>query len=166
MFLELNLNKIRLISESKEEENFAFRSYLKGLDSGWVDNIVHRLNDEISAQIDCRKCGNCCLTLRPCVTDSEIGRLAKIDRLNKDEYIANHVEKDDEDDLQYLKEMPCKYLEEKVCTIYYGRPEDCRSYPHTHKADFTSRTLGIIDNYAICPIVFNVYEYLKQEIWR
>ncbi len=26
--------------------------------------------------------------------------------------------------------------------------------------------MSVIENYSICPIVFNVYERLKTEIWR
>lgn len=28
-----------------------------------------------------------------------------------------------------------------------------------------SEEIDVIENYSICPIVFNVYEYLKDEIW-
>lgn len=48
--------------------------------------------------------------------------------------------------------------------IYKSRPEDCRSYPHKHKSDFLSRTLGFIDNYEICQIVYNLFEQLKEEL--
>ena len=26
--------------------------------------------------------------------------------------------------------------------------------------------MGVIQNYSICPIVFNVYEQLKKELWH
>ena len=161
--LELNIDRIKLISESKEEENYEFRSFLKGLDSDKVDKIVHKLNDEIVSQIDCQDCGNCCKSLRPCVTNSEIESISQIDKISEIDYIHKFVERDDFDDIKYLKDTPCKYLKDKSCTIYESRPIDCKSYPHTQKDDFTSRTLGMIENYEICPIVFNLYESLKQE---
>lgn len=42
--------------------------------------------------------------------------------------------------------------------------ENCISYPHLHKKDFTSRLIGVIENCSVCPIVFNVYERLKERI--
>ena len=33
------------------------------------------------------------------------------------------------------------------------------------KKNFTSRLMGVIGNCSVCPIVFNVYELLKGEIW-
>jgi Fe-S-cluster containining protein len=47
------------------------------------------------------------------------------------------------------------------CNVYAARPDDCRSYPHLHKDDFLSRSVGTIENYRICPIIYNVYERLK-----
>ncbi len=32
--------------------------------------------------------------------------------------------------------------------------------------DFVSRLINVINNISICPIVFNVYESLKEEIWN
>jgi Fe-S-cluster containining protein len=60
-----------------------------------------------------------------------------------------------------LKGKPCKFLRNKKCTIYSSRPFDCRSYPHLHKKDFTFRLFAVLNNYSVCPIVFNVYEELK-----
>ena len=162
--LELDINTIAQIGEQKEKENYEFRIFLKGQDSDTVDKVVHRLNKEISSQIDCQACGNCCKSLRPCVTDSEIDNLSKIDNMSQTDFEAKFVKKDDFEDIKYLKDMPCKYLKDKSCSIYPNRPKDCKSYPHTHKADFSSRTLGMIDNYGICPIVYNVYERLKTEL--
>jgi hypothetical protein len=35
------------------------------------------------------------------------------------------------------------------------------------RTNFVNRTVGILQNYEICPIVFNVYESLKIELkWK
>jgi len=162
--IELDLNKIKELGKRREKENFRFRTYLKGQDSKEIDKIAHRLNDEITKQIDCTKCGNCCYILRPYVSDREIEILSKIDNISITEFIEKFTEIDDIDKARYLRRMPCQYLKDKICTIYNDRPRDCKSYPHTQKTRFTSRTLGVIDNYEICPIVFNLYERLKEEL--
>ncbi|MFO7657935.1 MAG: YkgJ family cysteine cluster protein [Bacteroidales bacterium] len=162
--LELDIEKIALIAEQKEEENLDFRLYLKGQDFKKVDKIVHRLDKEITSQIDCQKCGNCCKTLRPCLTESEIEKLSQIENYTPVDFVSRFVEIDTFEDIKYLKDTLCRFLKDKICTIYADRPEDCRSYPHTHKTYFISRTLGMIDNYGICPIVFNLFERLKLEL--
>lgn len=162
--LELDIEKIAIIGEQKEEENYNFRAFLKGLDFEHVDKIVHRIDKDVRTQIDCKKCGNCCKTLRPCVTDSEIETLSQIDNLIQHEFQSRFVEIDDFEEIKYLKDTPCKYLVDKSCSIYTNRPEDCKSYPHTQKDEFITRTLGLIENFGICPIVFNLFEQLKQEL--
>jgi Fe-S-cluster containining protein len=163
--LELNLEKIKEAGKTNEDENFRFRIFLKGMDSDKVDRIVHKLNEELTTEIDCQECGNCCQSLRPTVSNAEIERLSKIESISKVDFMHKFVEKDDsEEDCKYLKAIPCQYLNDKSCTIYEDRPKDCRSYPHTHKKDFTSRTFEMIDNYEICPIVYNLVERLKAEV--
>jgi Fe-S-cluster containining protein len=162
--IELNIENISRIAKRKEDEKYDFRIFLKGQDSAKIDKIVHQLNEEIAGQIDCKKCGNCCKTLSPCVNDSEIDFLSQLDNLSRNDFMIRFLEKDKFEDTRYLKDSPCKYLMDKQCTIYANRPKDCKSYPHTHKKNFNSRTLGMIENYAICPIVYNVYENLKLEL--
>lgn len=162
--IELDIDTISQMGEEKEDENFDFRAFLKGQDSEKVDLIAHRLNREITAQIDCQKCGNCCESLRPDVSNSEIDRLSKLDNISREDFVSQFIEQDDMDGANYLKDIPCKYLKDKSCSIYSDRPENCKSYPYLHKKGFTSRTFGVIDNYAICPIVYNVYEQLKEEL--
>jgi len=161
--LELDIEKIDRISKRKENENYRFRSFLKGQDSDRIDKIVHRLYKDIVEQIDCTDCGNCCKNLRPCVTDAEIDILSNIDKISHEDFVTRFTEQDEIDQVKFLKDTPCKYLVDKKCAIYNDRPSDCKSYPHIHKKCFNSRTLGVINNLGICPIVFNVFERLKME---
>jgi len=149
MRLEINIKNIAQIAKLKEDENISFQSYLKGQDSEKVDEIVHRLYEEIAPQIDCLNCGNCCLNLRPLATNKELSRF---------------VEPKDIEAFKYLESFPCKFLKDKKCTVYSDRPEECRSYPYLHKDKFITRTYGVLQNYEICPIVFNVFELLKIEL--
>ncbi|MDR4988933.1 MAG: YkgJ family cysteine cluster protein [Bacteroidales bacterium] len=156
--LELNLARIAMLGELIEDENIDFRIFLKGQDPDKVDRIVHRINKEVTAQIDCQQCGNCCKSLKPCVSESEINRLAQIKNMVVGEFMSQFVETDNFDGVKFLKDAPCIFLNDKSCSVYSDRPKDCRSYPHTHKPGFTSRTIRVIHNYGVCPIVYNVFE--------
>jgi uncharacterized protein len=123
---------------------------------------VHRLYDEILEKFDCTACGNCCIELRPKISEKEIKKLSKILDQTPEQFTENYTEIDE--GAHYLKFIPCSFLDGKKCSIYSDRPKECKSYPFLHKKDFTSRLWGIIDNYSICPIVFNVFERLKIQL--
>jgi len=60
--MEPRIAEIKASSKKKEDENWVFRTYLKGSDlsPGEIDRIVHELYKQISSQIDCKTCGNQC----------------------------------------------------------------------------------------------------------
>lgn len=160
--LELDLDKIFEYGEIREEENLEFRIFLKGKNSKEIDRIVHRLNDEISSQIDCNSCGNCCKKFGPAVTDDEIVKLSEKRQISVEQFEKDHIEIEDGD--KYLIPVPCMFLNGTACSIYDERPAECKSFPYLHREGFTSRSLGVIMNYSICPIVYNVFEALKKEL--
>ena len=164
IFLELDLKKIKLLSEKNEEKNWRFRSFLKFRDDSRIDRIVHRLYHEISEDIDCTQCGNCCRELRPLLTKKEVKLLANFINTPEDKFREHYTEFDHDENKLRLKETPCSFLKDNRCMVYECRPSDCRSFPHLHKKDFTARLINVLQNYSICPIVFDVYEQLTIEM--
>jgi len=162
--IETNLSRIRTLSRKKEEENWEFRAFLKGkCPSERLDSLVHSLSQEIAAAIDCTTCGNCCREILPVLDEEDIERFAQGLGISPKELTDQYVVRDEEGFT--FSRTPCPFLHERRCTNYEARPEDCRSYPHLHKEDMLSRLMGVVENCSICPIVFNVYEALKRELW-
>ena len=161
-YLETNLLKIKHLASIRENENFRFRVFLKGKDGDRIDRIVHRLHKEITGQIDCTLCGNCCIELQPELHQDDIEVLADLENITSEQYKDDYCEIDEYNDI-YLKALPCRYLDEKKCSIYDKRPKECIGFPNTHKKWFLSRLLGMINFYELCPIVFNLMEKLKDE---
>ncbi len=159
-----DLTLIANLATEREEENYDFRSFLKGKDDKKVDAIVHRLNEDISAQIDCTQCGNCCRSLMITLEKADTTRLSKHLGITKEDFEKKFVEKSAEDQTNIFNKIPCHFLDENKCTVYEARPNDCREFPHLHKPGFTSRLFSVIDNYGRCPIVFNVFEALKKRL--
>ena len=129
-----------------------------------VDKIVHRLNEEISSKIDCKTCANCCNTVLPVLNEKDIEKLSKGLRIPIAQVNSKYLTKE-EDEITFNK-TPCPLLKDNLFSYYDSRPKDCVSYPHLHKEGFVFRLFGVIDNYSVCPIVFNVFERLKAEIWH
>ncbi|MCF6269587.1 MAG: YkgJ family cysteine cluster protein [Melioribacteraceae bacterium] len=169
MKFETDLDKIKLLGTKKKDENFSFRAYLKLLDIEFevLDKLVYSLNEEVTKQIDCTKCANCCKSIKPELNKTEIEKFAKGLNISKSYLTKTYcVLSEDEKNKFNFNELPCPFLEDNKCSNYEFRPNDCESYPHLDKGDFVLKLLGVISNYSICPIVFNVFEKLKVELWN
>jgi Fe-S-cluster containining protein len=169
MSIRIDLKEIKKLAEEREEENWRFRSFLKfcDYDSEKIDAIVHRLYKEVSSQIDCCKCGNCCREMHPLLKQPDINRLSEAMNCSEKELTSKLLIPSEDNPGRFeFKESPCPLLSGNRCTRYEARPENCRSYPHLHKDDFVSRLMQVIFNVEVCPIAFHVYEGLKLELWH
>lgn len=169
MNIETDLNKIKIFSERRENQNIRFRSYLKNLEIGIkeLDNIVHKINNEVTRRIDCTTCGNCCKIIKPVLDNEDINRFAKGLKITSGELLDTYCQVSEEEKDKYeFQNIPCPFLKDNKCSNYEFRPNNCLSYPHLQKRDFVFRLWGVIENYSICPIVFNVFERLKEELWN
>lgn len=166
MHLETDPKRIEQLAQDREHENVTFRTWLKSADDDRIDRIVHKLNEEVSSQIDCCACANCCRSSYVEVREKDIRRLTEALGKTRAAVIREHLDFNVEEKSYWLKGLPCKFLTDSKCSIYEARPDDCRSFPHLHKKDFTYRLLGVLENCSVCPIVYNVYEQLKERVWR
>jgi len=168
--VETDLKKIKETAKQKEDENWEFRSFLKGYDIEVkeLDSIVHRLFEEAYREIDCTACGNCCREISPVLDQEDIERLYRELGISPENFMKRFLVKDDKNYSEgfIFDKKPCPFLKGNLCSHYELRPEDCRSFPHLHKEEFVSRLIGVVENYGLCPIVFNVYEQLKAELWH
>jgi uncharacterized protein len=166
MKMQTDLAIISRMAEEKDDENWRFRSFLKTCDTPdeEIDAIVHDLYQRISSGIDCKQCANCCQKLQPVLTQQDIADFSQSLGLPVIEFKAQYLVKTETPGDFNFKMMPCPFLKNNICTHYDHRSLDCKSFPHLHKPDFTHRLWNVIENYSICPIVFNVYEHLKIEL--
>lgn len=163
--LEQDIKKIEALAEERWTDNWNFREYLTNhVDPHLIDATAHRLNTEVSARIDCTTCGNCCRSIKPSLSGDEIKVLAKAKNMQPTAFLATYPAEEDEDGLLAFCRSPCPLLKELLCTVYQARPYDCASYPHLQQPDFLGGSIGTIENYRVCPIVFNVYEQMKREL--
>ncbi|MFC1611435.1 YkgJ family cysteine cluster protein [Myxococcota bacterium] len=157
--------RVSELGKRKEELNWEFRSFLKGihLKSEELDRIVHSLHEEVSAQIDCTACGQCCRAIRPLLMAKDLKRLANHLGLTETIFTTKYLMEPD-DQTYVFRDLPCPFLQDNRCIVYDARPDDCRSYPHLHQNDFACRLANVCDNCSLCPIVYNVFEFLKEHL--
>ncbi len=153
------LQRIEVLSEENEIENCDFRAWLKNYAPDDIDHVVKALSQKYFALIDCKECGNCCRVLELEFTELGLHTIAKSMEQSIDEFKKRFV-------VEGIVK-PCPALKGNLCSIYEGRPDVCRSYPHLEKPDFIFRLYGVLDNIGICPIAFNAFEELKAKVkWR
>lgn len=169
MKLETRVSTLRRLARLRHDENLDFRAYLKELPfpSRAIDQATHHALRQVSARIDCTRCANCCREKQPLLGTGDIRRLARATGLTLTSFKTRYL-KAAPGSIKGLvfKKRPCPFLKQDLCTVYNSRPQDCRSYPHLDRPDFVQRTGQAIANYGECPIVFNVYEILKNKLAR
>jgi Fe-S-cluster containining protein len=86
--------------------------------------------------------------------------------MSKEQIAAELLVQEESGEGHSFRVLPCSLLKENLCSAYPHRPADCRSFPHIQKKDFVSRLNQAFSNCSVCPIVFNVFELLKLDLWR
>lgn len=158
-----DLIQIAQLAIDKEEENIYFWHHVQKQNSQQVDEIVMPIQEAITKAIDCTSCGNCCQKLIINVDKNEINKAASYLEINEEEFTSSYIEESQSGSC-FINTIPCHFLNEKKCTIYPARFEECSAFPHLHKPGFKERLLGTMLHFGSCPIIFNVVEKMKREL--
>lgn len=158
-----DLNQIKHIAEAKRPENDVFRAFVKNNDPEFIDAMVHELNDNITPQIDCTQCGNCCKSLMINVSKAEAEKLAQHINMDLPAMKQQFLEESEQGQL-IMNTIPCYFLSGTKCSIYENRFSGCREFPYLDQDNFSSRLFALLIHYEKCPIIFNVIEALKLKL--
>jgi Predicted Fe-S-cluster oxidoreductase len=155
------------LAEARLDENYDFRQFLKNhpeLSSEQIDKIVFELDAKIWKKIDCTTCANCCRHVSPTLSEEDVTRLAGHLGLSNAEFTASYLAPtESSSELPWvMRDKPCPFLKDNLCSVYEHRPANCRDYPYLNKPDLVFRTLNMIGRTAECPAVFEVWEELKR----
>ena len=151
-------------AKDKHKENKVFFTKLKKKPPKQLDYIMQELHEDEFSRTDCLKCANCCKTTGPLFTDRDIERIAKYLKLKPQQFVAQYLRVDEDND-HVLQSVPCSFLDaENYCMIYDVRPKACREFPHTDRKKFQQIDGLTLKNVAICPAAFNIVEAMKKRI--
>jgi Fe-S-cluster containining protein len=163
--IETDPARLSKLAEARTNAHLKFRAYLKGRGAeAETDALFRRLFHEVSREIDCTTCANCCIHQSPVLQVEDVERLSRRLGIAPPE-LEKKLLRRDEGRILFTRQ-PCPLLEGKRCSCYEDRPEDCRSYPHLDKPDRVSSLMGIICNAEICPIVYEVIERAMLALGR
>ena len=167
MKFETDPVKIKKQSLDKEGENWGFRSFLKSCDipDQKIDRTVQKFFKQVSKKIDCSRCSNCCKEYDPFLTHGDVHKISRGLNITPKEFEKKYLIKTEKRDGFTFIRKPCPFLRDNTCSISNYRPQDCLSYPYRYQENFTQRLISVIRHCSICPIIYNVFELLKDEIW-
>lgn len=162
--LTTDLTTIQAAAATSQGEYQAFQMFIN-LDVELADRrlntMVQETTDEVWQHIDCRTCANCCRMLHPTFSRTEVQRIAAYLGTTLEELRHRYLTPDAARGKYITQELPCPFLDGNLCSIYEVRPAVCSQYPHLAR-NFRSRLWQALENAAVCPIVYNVLERLKQ----
>ena len=158
------LKHLPKLAAEKHLETKKYFAKLKKKTPKRLDLLMQDLHENEFKKTDCLTCANCCKTSSPIFTDKDISRISKYLRVKEHQFIAQYLERDD-DDFMVLQSVPCTFLDtDNTCFIYDVRPKACSEYPHTNRKKFIQLTNLTLKNAEICPAVFNIVEELKKKL--
>ena len=160
-----DLVQIRALATQKEDENWRFRGFVKSsnLDPDEMDRQVFETTRRVWADIDCTTCANCCREVRPTFSQVDVSRLAARLGVSQQKFIDAYLQPaEDETNPWETRTTPCPFLSDNRCSVYEDRPADCKRYPYLYEPEFAFRAMAMIERTFTCPIVYEVFEELKQ----
>lgn len=129
-----------------------------------LDQYAEDLHESTFQQIDCLDCANCCTTIPPIVTKTDVSRIAKQLSMKVQDFEQQYLVVDEDNDT-VMNQSPCPFLlEDNMCFIYEFRPKACRQYPHTDNYEFSKHLTLHAQNALYCPAVFHILETMEQNM--
>lgn len=124
-----------------------------------LDRIAVQTDAEVWKETDCLACANCCKTMSPTYTKTDIKRIARHFGMSEEAFRKKWLYKDRNGDWLNKKE-PCQFLnlEDNKCSIYEIRPKDCAGFPHHTKRRMVDYMHVFKQNVEYCPATYKLVE--------
>jgi Fe-S-cluster containining protein len=129
-----NLRSFKFKASQNKGKLRRFLSRLEKKSPRTIEAITASLEKEVWKETDCLACANCCKTMTPTFTNTDIRRIAAHFGETPEVFKKKWLRKDRTGD--YInKSLPCQFLDltTNKCSIYAIRPADCAGFPHLPK---------------------------------
>lgn len=159
----IRIEELENLANIKQEENIKFRTFLKNhADPKELDEQFKQLHDKYFSIYDCSKCRNCCKQYYGTFSKNEIEKAASFLELSTNELKDKYLQSKPDSEGYKTKNYPCDFFQNGECILKECKPETCKEYPYTNKNNRLGSLWGVIDNTAICPVVYEIFEELKK----
>lgn len=130
-----------------------------------LDNLTKALEPEVWKEVDCLSCANCCKTMSPTFTKTDIKRISLHFKQTPEAFTKQWLRKDRAGDM-LNKSEPCQFLnmEDNKCSIYEIRPADCSGFPHLPKRKMLDYMHVHKQNIEYCPATYKLVEKMEKSL--
>lgn len=128
------------------------------------DQWVADTEKDVWKQVECLSCANCCKSMTPTFTVTDIKRISKHMGTTPEAFKTTYLHKDRGGDWMNVKQ-PCQFLDLKtnMCSIYEVRPADCAGFPHLSKKKVVDYIHVHHQNIEYCPATYTMVEKMMQQ---
>lgn len=143
---------------------FRFLNRLKKDPPRNLQSIALKAGGNVWNEIDCLSCANCCKTMTPTYTNTDIKKIASYLRITTDEMKSKWLKKERATGNWVNKTTPCQFLdlETNMCNVYEVRPADCSGFPHLTRKRFVDYLHVHRQNLDECPATFKLVEKMNE----
>ncbi len=148
----------------------AFKKYLGKIEKDpppGLDKMAEKIDAEVWQEVDCLSCANCCKSMTPTFTKTDIKRISAHLGMTQEAFVDKWLvyEKTDKDWVN--KKQPCQFLnlDDNKCSIYEVRPADCAGFPHLKKKKMVEYIHVHQQNVEYCPATYRMVEKMMERIY-
>lgn len=129
---------------------------------------LHRMLEEVDKKVwettDCLSCANCCKTMTPTFSNTDIRRISAHLEMTPDEFKTKWLHYDKKDEDWVNNKQPCQFLnlKDNKCSIYVVRPSSCSGFPHITKKKATDYIHVHQQNVEYCPATYKMVEHMME----
>ncbi|MEO7763366.1 MAG: YkgJ family cysteine cluster protein [Ferruginibacter sp.] len=160
--LAVNLRSFKQKVRFNKKRLKSFLTKLEKKTPRGLDNLAASVETEVWKEVDCLTCANCCKTMSPTFTKTDIKRISKHFDQTPEAFTKQWLRKDRIGDI-LNKTEPCQFLnlQDNKCSIYEIRPTDCSGFPHLSKKKMTTYMHVHKQNIEYCPATYRLVEKME-----
>ena len=163
-YMKVNLRSFKQKVRHNGKQLKSFLSKLEKKTPKGLDQLTKKVSPEVWKEVDCLSCANCCKTMSPTFTPTDIKRIANHFEMTPAAFKEKWLVYDKKDNDWLNKLQPCQFLNMKtnMCSIYDIRPADCSGFPHLTKRKMTEYMHVHKQNVKLCPATYKMVEKMQE----
>lgn len=162
----MNIRYFRGQAKKNREELTRFLDKLDVIVPEDMPELVARTEAKVWSKVNCMECANCCKTMTPTFSKTDIVRIATHLGMEPSAFRKKWLKKDADNGDWVNTTQPCQFLVDNKCSIYEVRPRDCAEFPHHNKKPFDAYNDTFKNNLVHCPATYLLIDRLKKTVER
>jgi hypothetical protein len=160
----MDLKKFKARALRKKKGLSAFLKKLDKVVPQDMAKLVAEQDAKVWKEVDCTECANCCKTMTPTFSKSDVVRIAKHLEMTPKDFMQKWLHKEKKSGDWVNTTQPCQFLVDNKCSIYDVRPKDCAEFPHHNKKPFDLYNDTFKGNLTRCPATLQLIDRLKKKV--